>query len=158
VAWVPLALGITDLSMAANMNGAVAIGIALGAAAASFVSLNKVNRALPAGILIGLLIIAFAQSTSLHLALALLVLIGACGGFYVVPLNALLQVRGQASTGTGHAVAVQNFFENCAMLSLVGLYTLMDKGGISVIRSATIFGGVVLVAIFALAVSRLNEK
>jgi LPLT family lysophospholipid transporter-like MFS transporter len=159
VAWVPIALGINDLSMPANMSGAVAIGIALGAAgAASLVSLSKVNRALPAGILIGLLIIAFAHLTHLYTAIALLVLIGACGGFYVVPLNALLQERGQQSVGTGHAVAVQNFFENCAMLLLVGLYTVMDKVGIAVVQSATIFGSVVLAAISALAISRLNEK
>jgi len=159
VAWVPIALGINDLSMPANMSGAVAIGIALGAAgAASLVSLSKVNRALPAGILIGLLIITFAHLTHLYTAIALLVLIGACGGFYVVPLNALLQECGQQSVGTGHAVAVQNFFENCAMLLLVGLYTAMDKAGIAVIQSATIFGSVVLAAITALAISRLNEK
>ena len=159
VAWVPIALGIYDLSMPANMSGAVAIGIAVGAiAAARFVSLSKVNRALPAGMLIGFLIIAFAHLSHLYTAIAMLVLIGACGGFYVVPLNALLQERGQQSVGTGHAVAVQNFFENCAMLLLVGLYTLMDKAGIAVVQSATIFGSVVLAAISALAISRLNEK
>jgi LPLT family lysophospholipid transporter-like MFS transporter len=159
VAWVPLALGITDLSMPANMSGVVAIGIAFGAAgAAGLVNLDKVNRTLPAGILIGLLIIALAYTHSLYMAIALLMLIGACGGFFVVPLNALLQQRSHANVGAGHAVAVQNFFENCAMLLLVGLYTLMDRGGVPVIRSATIFGSVVLVAIFALAMFKLNKK
>ena len=76
VAWVPVALGVSDLSMPANLSGAVAIGIAFGAAgAASFVSLEKVNRALPAGILIGLVIIVFAQATNLYAAVALLVLV-----------------------------------------------------------------------------------
>jgi LPLT family lysophospholipid transporter-like MFS transporter len=159
VAWVPVALGIADLSMPANMSGGVAIGIALGAAgAASFVNLDKINRTLPAGILVGTLIIVFAHATNLYVTIALLVLIGACGGFYVVPLNALLQERGHASVGTGHAVAVQNFFENSAMLSLVGLYVLMERSGIPVIQSATIFGSVVLTAICALAVFRLSKK
>ncbi|HEY8085891.1 MAG TPA: lysophospholipid transporter LplT [Methylophilaceae bacterium] len=159
VAWVPVALGIADLSMPANMSGVVAIGIAFGAAgAAGFVNLDKVNRTLPAGILIGLLIIALAHSHSLYTAIALLVLIGGCGGFYVVPLNALLQQRSHANVGTGHAVAVQNFFENCAMLLLVGLYTLMDRGAVPVVQSATIFGSVVLAAIFALAMFKLNKK
>jgi len=159
VAWVPVALGITDLSMPANMSGAVAIGIALGAAgAASFVSLDKVNRVLPAGILIGLVIIAFAHMTNLYAAIALLVLVGACGGFYVVPLNALLQEKGHETVGAGHAVAVQNFFENFAMLGLVGLYTLMDKSGMPVIQSATTFGSLVLVAISLLAAFRMIKK
>ena len=157
VAWVPVALGMADLSMPANLSGAVAIGIAFGAAgAASFVSLAYINRVLPAGILIGAIIIAFAHMTSLYAAIALLLLVGACGGFYVVPLNALLQEKGHETVGAGHAVAVQNFFENFAMLGLVGLYTLMDKGGLPVVQSATLFGGVVLVAISALAISRIR--
>jgi len=159
VAWVPMALGIADLSLPANMSGAVAIGIALGAAgAASFVSLDKVNRVLPAGILIGLVIVAFAHMTNLYAAIALLVLVGACGGFYVVPLNALLQEKGHETVGAGHAVAVQNFFENFAMLGLVGLYTLMDKSGMPVIQSATTFGIVVTTAIGLLAAFRLMKK
>ncbi|MDD5330257.1 MAG: lysophospholipid transporter LplT [Sulfuricella sp.] len=159
VAWVPVALGIADLSMPANMSGAVAIGIAFGAAgAASLVRLDTVNRALPAGILIGLVIIAFAHVTHLYMAIALLVLVGACGGFYVVPLNALLQEKGHETVGAGHAVAVQNFFENFAMLGLVGLYTLMDRSGFPVVESATMFGGVVLIAIGLLAVYRIRSK
>ena len=159
VAWVPVALGMVDLSMPANMSGAVAIGIAFGAAgAASFVRLANVNRALPAGILLGMIIIAFAHVTNLYAAIVLLVLLGACGGFYVVPLNALLQERGHETVGAGHAVAVQNFVENFTMLGLVGLYTAMDKGGMPVVQSATIFGGVVLTAIGALAIYRLKIK
>lgn len=157
VAWVPVALGVSDLSMPANLSGAVAIGIAFGAAgAASFVSLEKVNRALPAGILIGLVIIVFAQATNLYAAVVLLVLVGVCGGFYVVPLNALLQERGHETVGAGHAVAVQNFVENFAMLALVGLYTGMERAHVPVVHSAMMFGGVVLVAISVLAVYRLK--
>jgi LPLT family lysophospholipid transporter-like MFS transporter len=159
VAWVPVALGIVDLSMPANLSGAVAIGIAIGAAgAASFVSLDKVNRALPAGILLGIIILVFAQVTNIYIAIALLVLLGACGGFYVVPLNALLQERGHETVGAGHAVAVQNFVENFVMFGLVGLYTAMDKGGMPVVQSATVFGGVVLAAISALAIYRLKNR
>ena len=159
VAWVPVALGIADLSLPANLSGAVAIGIAFGAAgAASLVRLETVNRALPAGILIGLVIIAFAHLTNFYAAIVLLVLVGACGGFYVVPLNALLQERGHETVGAGHAVAVQNFFENFAMLGFVGLYVLMEKGNVPVVHSATIFGGVVLAAISLLAVVRLLKK
>jgi LPLT family lysophospholipid transporter-like MFS transporter len=70
----------------------------------------------------------------------------------------LLQERGHETVGAGHAVAVQNFFENFAMLALVGLYTAMDKGGVPVIQSATIFGCVVLVAIILIAILRVGVE
>ena len=158
VAWVPVALMIADNSTAANLSGVVAIGIALGAAAAAkFVTLKTINRALPAGILIGLLIPLFAHVTSLPAAVVLLVLIGASGGFYVVPLNALLQERGHETVGAGHAIAVQNVFENFAMIIMVGLYTLMVKAGMSVVTSASLFGLVVFSAIGTLAWLRLRK-
>lgn len=158
VAWVPVALLVANNGMAADLSGVVAIGIALGAAAAAkFVDLKTINRALPAGILIGLLIPVFAHTTSLPAAVALLVLIGACGGFYVVPLNALLQERGHETVGAGHAIAVQNVFENFAMIVMVGLYTLMVKAGMPVITSASLFGLLVFLAIGGLAWSRARS-
>lgn len=161
VAWVPVALLISDdakaLSMAANLSGTVAIGIALGAiAAARYVNLNNVNRALPAGILIGGLIMVFAFADNLSIAMLMLVIIGACGGFYVVPLNALLQERGHESVGAGHAIAVQNFIENFCMLLMIGFYTLLDKQGTPVVTSTVAVGAVVLVAIASLAWLRLK--
>ncbi|HEY8117884.1 MAG TPA: lysophospholipid transporter LplT [Methylophilaceae bacterium] len=161
VAWVPVALTISDdakaLSMAANLSGAVAIGIALGAvAAAKFVNLKTINRALPAGILIGGLIMAFAFVDNLYMAIFILIITGACGGFYVVPLNALLQERGHESVGTGHAIAVQNFFENFCMLLMIGFYTLLDKQGTPVVTSTVIVGTVVLIAITTLAWLRVK--
>lgn len=159
VAWVPVALGVADLSMPANLSGAVAIGIAVGAmAAATFVTLKNVNRVLPVGITIGLLIIFLAHSTNLYIAIGLLILIGAAGGFYVVPLNALLQERGHETVGAGNAVAVQNFFENCTMLTLVGLYIVLEKNGLPVVQAATIFGGVIFVTISLIALLRLSKN
>lgn len=159
VAWVPVALNNPDLSLPASLSGAVAIGIAIGAAfAASLVSLKNVNRVLPAGISIGLLIMLLAQSTSLLMTIALLVCIGIAGGFYVVPLNALLQERGHETVGSGNAVAVQNFFENSAMLALVGIYILMQKNGVPVVMATTLFGGLIFVAISLLAYARLKRR
>lgn len=159
VAWVPMALGIADLSMSANLSGAVAIGIAVGAAvAARFIHLKNVNRVLPVGIAIGVLIMLFAQSTNLYMAIGLLIVIGAAGGFYVVPLNALLQEQGHEMVGAGNAVAVQNFFENCTMLLLVGLYILMQKNNMPVAQAATLFGAVVLLVISLLAFFRLRKS
>ena len=158
VAWVPAALGIADLSIPANLSGAVAIGISLGAVlAATYINLNNIDRVLPAGLGIGVLIILFAFSPNLYAAVTLLILIGAAGGFYVVPLNALLQERGVETVGAGHAVAVQNFVENCAMLILVGLYTLMQKNHIPVIQATIVFGSIVFLGIILLAAFRLNN-
>ena len=162
IAWVPVALMIPDaskaLSVAANLSGAVAVGIAIGAvAAARYVSLKTVNRALPAGILIGGLIIAFAFVDNLYVAVFMQIITGACGGFYIVPLNALLQERGYESVGTGHAIAVQNFFENFCMLLMIGFYTLLDKQGTSVVHSTIAVGALVLLAISTLSWLRVKK-
>jgi LPLT family lysophospholipid transporter-like MFS transporter len=159
VAWVPVALLMTDLSTAANLSGAVAIGIAIGAfGAAKSVTLQTVNRALPAGILIGALIMAFAYIDNLYIAIVMLIIIGACGGYYVVPLNAMLQDRGHSTVGSGHAIAVQNFCENICMLVMIGTFTMLDKNGISVISSTVIIGFIVLTAIGLLTYFRLKAK
>ena len=159
VAWVPVALSINDLSMPANLSGAVAIGIAIGAAlAANLVSLKNINRVLPAGLLIGVFIMLFAHTNSLIVAIVLLVLVGAAGGFYVVPLNALLQERGHETVGAGNAVAVQNFFENTCMLTLIGLYIVMQKNNVPVITCAFVFGGIIVFSIGILSFKRLRQN
>jgi len=159
VAWVPVALHINDISLPANLSGVVAIGIAVGAfMAAKFIGLKNVERVLPVGISIGVLIILFAHSTNLYMAIGLLILIGTAGGFYVVPLNALLQECGHATVGAGNAVAVQNFFENFSMLLLVGLYILMEKIGFPIVQAASIFGVVILVSIGLIARARLSQE
>ena len=61
-----------------------------------------------------------------------------------MPLNALLQARGQDSVGTGHAIAVQNFFENTMMLLMIGLYTLLTRAGGDVVSVASLIGLLVL--------------
>ena len=155
VAWVPVALAIYDNQTAANLNGIVAIGIALGATlAARWVNLKTVNRALYAGLLLGLGVVAFAGVTNLYLAAGLLVVIGACGGFYVVPLNALLQERGHASVGAGHAIAIQNFSEGIAMLTLVGAFTAAQKAQWPVLGMVHGFGLTILIGMAILAILR----
>lgn len=156
IAWVPVALGIMDNSTPANLSGVVAIGIALGAAAAArFVTLQTVNRALYAGLLIGVLIMLFALADSMAAAVVMLVLIGICGGFYVVPLNALIQERGHETVGSGHAIATLNFFESSCMISIVGIYTLMARSGLGAVSLVVIFGGLILVAVGTLSWFRM---
>jgi LPLT family lysophospholipid transporter-like MFS transporter len=159
VAWVPLALGVADTATPANLNGAVAVGIALGAGFASlWIKLETVNRSLLPGLLLGPLIMLLTQMQGLTEAALLLAVIGLCGGLFVVPLNALLQERGHASVGAGHAVAVQNLFENLSMLGMIGLYTVSIKWGMNAIVVGMAFGGLVLAGMIPIAVARVRGK
>ncbi|MCK7318060.1 lysophospholipid transporter LplT [Enterobacter cloacae] len=151
VLWVPVALGITDNATPTYLNAMVAIGIVVGAgAAAKLVTLETVARCMPAGILIGVVVLLFSLQHALLPAYALLVLIGILGGFFVVPLNALLQERGKQTVGAGNAIAVQNLGENLAMLLMLGLYSLAVKVGVPVVGIGVGFG-----ALFALAIAGL---
>jgi MFS family permease len=130
-----------DLSRSAYMMGVVALGIAIGAVlAARFVALRSAVRVLPIGALMGVVVISMIFVHHLPLALVLMVAIGACAGFFVVPMNALLQHRGHVLMGAGHSIAVQNFNENIGVLVMVGLYALMVRSGLSVSAAIVLFG------------------
>ncbi|MEM5024746.1 lysophospholipid transporter LplT [Enterobacter roggenkampii] len=151
VLWVPVALGITDNATPTYLNAMVAIGIVVGAgAAAKLVTLETVTRCMPAGILIGVVVLIFSLQHALLPAYALLILIGILGGFFVVPLNALLQERGKQTVGAGNAIAVQNLGENLAMLLMLGLYSLAVKVGVPVVGIGVGFGGLFAIAIAGL--------
>src|ERR1700736_2379452 len=159
VAWVPVALGITNNKMPAFLNAMVAVGIVIGAGlAAKFVTLEKADRALPAGVLIGAAVCILAVTTNMPAAFAVMSLVGACGGFFVVPLNALLQERGRESVGAGHAIAVQNLAENGAMLVMIGLYTLAVRAGTPIVGIAGVFGAGLAVAIGWLWLHRVRSR
>ncbi|MDK2377370.1 lysophospholipid transporter LplT [Serratia fonticola] len=159
VLWVPVALGISDNATPTMLNAMVAIGIVVGAgAAARFVTLETVKRCMPAGILIGIAVAFFAVQTSMLNAYGVLLVIGVLGGFFVVPLNALLQERGKRSVGAGNAIAVQNLGENTAMLLMLGLYSLVVKLGVPVIGVGIGFGVVFGLAITILWISQFRSK
>lgn len=151
VLWVPLALGISDNSTPTLLNAMVAVGIVFGAAAAGrLVTLKTVRRCLPAGVMIGVMVVFFTLQHSLFGAYTCLLILGALGGFFIVPLNALLQEIGKASVGAGNAVAVQNLMENGAMLLMLALYSLVVKLGVPVMAIGIGFG-----VLFALAIAVL---
>ena len=159
VLWVPVALGIADNATPTLLNAMVAVGIVVGAgAAARFVTLETVKRCMPAGILIGVAVAIFALQTTLLSAYAVLLIIGVLGGFFVVPLNALLQERGKKSVGAGNAIAVQNLGENTAMLLMLGLYSLAVKVSVPVVGVGIGFGVVFALAIGALWLSQRRAK
>ena len=159
VLWVPVALGITDNATPTYLNAMVAVGIVVGAgAAAKLVTLKTVARCMPAGILIGVGVLFFSIQHSLLPSYIILVLIGIMGGFFVVPLNALLQERGKHSVGAGNAIAVQNRGENTAMLRMLGLYSLAVKTGAPIVGIGIGFGAVFAVAIGGLWIWQIRQK
>ncbi|HAY26156.1 MAG TPA: lysophospholipid transporter LplT, partial [Candidatus Accumulibacter sp.] len=140
ISWAETALQL-DLSKSSMLQGVVAIGVALGAVgAARMITLRKSVRVIPLGIAMGgiVLIMNFVQHT--WLAVPLLVLVGALSGFFVVPMNALLQHRGHILMGAGHSIAVQNFNENLSILAMTGLYFLMIRAQWSIYVVITLFG------------------
>jgi len=61
-------------------------------------------------------------------------------GFFVVPMNALLQHRGHILMGAGHSIAVQNFNENLSILVMTGLYAVLIMSGLSIHTVIVLFG------------------
>jgi len=138
--WASHALSL-NLSQAAMLQGVAAFGVAVGATlAAKLVSLRGAVRTLPVGAVMGLVVMVMVFVHYIPLAMLLMVAIGACAGFFVVPMNALLQHRGHVLMGAGHSIAVQNFNENIGILIMVGLYALMVRAGLSVSSAIVLFG------------------
>lgn len=158
VAWVPVTLGATGTDIPALLNAVVAIGVAIGAGlAARFIPLQRYYRVLPAGILLGMLVCLLALLQELPTVVIVLVAIGACGGFFVVPLNAALQSCGHHTVGAGHAIAVQNFMENLAMLGMVGLYTALIAQGWPIATIAAGIGMFVTLGMLLLTAARVGK-
>jgi hypothetical protein len=138
--WAGDALGM-NLSKSSMLQGVVAIGAAIGATlAARLITMRKSVRVLPLGVAIGFAVISMNLAPNFEVAIAILIVIGALSGFFVVPMNALLQHRGHILMGAGHSIAVQNFNENLSILLMTGLYALMLKVGLPIAWAIVIFG------------------
>ncbi len=140
IEWARASLGF-DLSRAAMLQGVSAFGIAIGAVLASlWVSLDRSVRVIPLGIAMGLFIIVMNFVGQVWLAVILLVLIGMLAGFFVVPMNALLQHRGHHLVGAGRSIAVQNFNENSSILIMIAVYSMLLSIGHSIYLVIIFFG------------------
>ena len=143
LAWASLALGY-NTAQASSLTGVVAIGTAVGAVVASMkMRLDMATRVIPMGIGVGVLVILMNFITNLWVAIPFLILLGALGGFLVVPMNALLQHRGHNLMGAGRSIAVQNFNEQACILGLGLFYSLCTGIGLSAFGAITAFGLVV---------------
>ncbi|MBR0565297.1 lysophospholipid transporter LplT [Azoarcus sp. L1K30] len=148
IKWAEHNLGL-DLSKASMLQGVVAIGIAIGAVmAARFVTLRRSVRVIPLGIAMGLVVLVMTIVTDATIAMVLMVVVGALAGFFVVPMNALLQHRGHILMGAGHSIAVQNFNENLSILIMTGGYALLIMSGLSINAVIVLFGIFVAASMF----------
>ncbi len=129
------------LDKAAILQGVFAVGVAVGAtAAARFVPLKKSLTVMPLGVAMGVIIITMTAVHTVWFAYPLLVLVGALSGYFVVPMNALLQHRGHVLLSAGHSIAVQNFNENLSVLTMLMLYALMVKLNLDINIVIVMFG------------------
>jgi MFS family permease len=155
--WAEKALGYS-LSQATVLQGICAVGIALGAVvAARFVPLNRAVNVVPVGIAMGLIVIAMIFARNVVVAIPLMVLIGALAGFFVVPMNALLQHRGHILMGAGHSIAVQNFNENLSILMMLGFYALLIYFNFSIYTVIVLFGVFVSITMAVVRQRHLNN-
>ncbi|HTN95082.1 MAG TPA: lysophospholipid transporter LplT [Gallionella sp.] len=140
LSWAGIALNY-DMAHGAALTAWVAVGIAIGAmAAGKWVKLEHSVKVLPVGIAMGFMVLLMIPITNSTLATILLVAIGAMAGYFVVPMNALLQHRGHLLMGAGSSIAVQNFNENLSIFAMLGLYALMEKMSLNIYSIIVIFG------------------
>ena len=151
------------LDQATRLQGIVALGVALGAVlAASWVPLKRSLRVLPLGAAMGVAVAAMSLVHNEILAMIVLLVIGLLSGFFVVPMNALLQHRGYVVMSAGHSIAVQNFNENLNILVMLLFYALMlwlnlPINLVTVLFGLTVSAIMVLVMIWHCRNQRLND-
>jgi len=143
LAWSAAALSYST-TQASALSGVVAMGTAIGAVVASVrMRLDMATSVMPLGIAMGLFVILMNFISNVWVAAPFLILLGAIGGFMVVPMNALLQHRGHNLMGAGRSIAVQNFNEQACILGLGALYSLSAGMGMSAFVAITGFGVIV---------------
>ncbi len=155
IEWARTALNL-DLSHASMLQGVTAVGVAIGAIlAARLISMRKSIRVIPLGIAMGVGVVVMVFVRDIWVAIPLLVLVGVFSGFFVVPMNALLQHRGHILMGAGHSIAVQNFNENLSILVMTFVYSALIKAHLSIHWIIALFG--FFVAATMLAVKKRHE-
>jgi MFS family permease len=141
-----------DQTDATKLIGVLAVGIAVGSFIASmYVKLEKAANVLPAGIYMGALVVAMVFVHNPIVAAVLLFSIGVLAGYFLVPLNSLLQHRGHSLLGAGHSIAVQNFNENIGILLMLGAYTWMVGKNFEIDHIIIIFGLFVIISMGIIA-------
>lgn len=171
--WAQDVLGLPD-HKAPTLLGVVAIGVAVGAiAAAKYVPLKRALSVAPLGMIMGAacIVLAFFSKSAfpdVHIlglplymiaAMLFLIAVGALAGFFVVPMNALLQHRGYVRLSAGHSIAVQNFTENIGIVVMLGFYAVLLETGLKINTIIIIFGFLLMTLIgLVMLWNRVNMK
>lgn len=147
VAWAPAVLLIHSTTDIAMLTMFVAVGIAVGSVLVPrLIPIAYLRRARLAAYAMGIVIVGLATVDNLWTARIALFLAGMCGGLFVVPINAALQEIGYKSIGSGGAVAIQNFFENAAMLLASAVYSVIAGAGVDPVSTMVWLGVLVVIA------------
>ncbi len=143
------------LDQASVLMGVAAFGTVIGAILAGRVPLRKALAVLPVGVVMGLVVLLMPAIQATWAVYGLLLVIGGLSGFFVVPMNALLQHRGHVLLSAGHSIAVQNFNEQLNILLMLAIYSLMLWLGLPINGIIALFG--ILVACLMLVFIRWNQ-
>jgi len=157
--WAAVHLGL-PLDRGAVLQGVTAVGVALGAVLAGrFIPIRRSLDVLPAGVAMGAVVMGMIFVSHMGIVYALLVVIGMMAGFFVVPMNALLQHRGYVLLSAGHSIAVQNFNENISILVMLAIYSSMIRASIHINTIIIAFGTFVVVTMFSVILRhRYNQS
>ncbi|GED14312.1 lysophospholipid transporter LplT [Aneurinibacillus migulanus] len=157
IAWIPLMFGITSLDKISMLVAVTGVGIIIGSLATPYlIPAHKYYRSYLYGLMMALIVIASIFVSNLYLIIAVLMAIGFMGGAFIVPMNTVLQDEGHRISGTGKAVAVQNFVNNTMMLLGMGIYTGATRAEVNApVSIATV--GIVLLG-FVLYLHFLKKK
>ncbi|MGB4498826.1 MAG: lysophospholipid transporter LplT [Methylococcaceae bacterium] len=152
VAWSPIVLDLHSATEIAQLTLFLAIGIIVGSAIVPrLIPLEHLHRARFAAYGMAILIVALSFTNTLWTARSVLFLIGIMGGMFIVPINAALQELGQQTIGSGHAIALQGFFQNLAMLLAVGSYSFAASQNVNPAIAMLSLGGLLLIAVIVVS-------
>jgi len=156
--WANESLGLS-LTEAAYLQGLTAVGVIAGALLSSrFVTLSSATTVLPLGIVLGLSIPIMLAVDSVIWAGILLTVVGVIAGFFVVPMNALLQHRGCTLLTAGRSIAVQGFNENAGMLVMLAVYAVATATQISLGTLIWSFGAMVTIGMTTIFLVQRRDR
>jgi LPLT family lysophospholipid transporter-like MFS transporter len=145
------------LDQASILMGISAVGMVVGSIMAGRIPLRRALSVLPVGAAMGVVVMAMPFVYASWAVYVILLMVGALAGFFVVPMNALLQHRGHVLLSAGHSIAVQNFNEQLNILAMVAIYTAMLYLGVHINAIIIIFGSLVALLMLVFMVwSRRN--
>ncbi len=157
--WGKAHLGLR-LDQASMLMGVASVGTIIGAIVAGrYMTLKNALMVLPFGIAMGFAVMFMPVTHAMPVVCALLILVGGLGGFFVVPMNALLQHRGHVLLSAGHSIAVQNFNEQLNILLMVAIYSVMLSFQFSINMIIVLFGGfVAAMMVLIMQWNRVNHR